>query len=79
MRLKYKYEITGSAMGLQTWTTVGEVETHAAGDFPVVPGLALEQSFTKLTAGEAVYGFPGIGCRGPYGITRMVIEKVKGE
>jgi hypothetical protein len=74
--MRYRYEIAGSAQGGQTWVTVGEVEAYAPGDFPHMPGLALEQSFMKLTAGQAVYGSPGIGCKGPYGITRMVIEKV---
>jgi hypothetical protein len=75
--MKYRYEITGSAAGGQTWISTGEIETRAAGDFPTVPGLAMEQSFMKLTNGEAVYGLPGVRCDGPYGITRMVIEKVK--
>jgi hypothetical protein len=77
--MRYRYEIAGSAHGGQTWTTSGEVELHQAGDFPAAPGLALENAFYKLTAGEAVYGQPGIGCKGPYGITRMVIEKIEGE
>jgi hypothetical protein len=77
--MKYRYEVKGSAAQDQTWETRGEVETYQAGDFPSVPGLALENSFMKLTAGEAIYGSPGIGCKGPYGITRMVIERVEGE
>jgi hypothetical protein len=77
--MRYRYQINGSAADGQTWVTQGEVESYAAGDFPSVPGLALEQSFMKLTAGEAIFGHPGLGCKGPYGITRMLIEKVEGE
>jgi hypothetical protein len=75
--MRYRYEIAGTATDEQTWATEGIVETYAAGDFPAVPGLALENSFMKLTAGQAVYGHPGFGCNGPYGITRMVIEKIE--
>jgi hypothetical protein len=77
--MRYRYVIQGTASGGQTWTTVGEVETHAARDFLAVPSLALEDGFMKLTDGQAIYGFPGVGCNGPYGITRMLIEKIEGE
>jgi hypothetical protein len=76
--MRYRYEITGTATDAQTWTTTGEVETETdkAGDFPGVPHAALGKSFLQLTRGEAVYGHPGLGCNGPYGITRMMIERV---
>ena len=29
---------------------------------------------TRLTNGKAIYGKPGYGCRGPYGITRFEVK-----
>lgn len=36
---------------------------------------AMRASFDQLTNGEAVYGQPGLGCEGPYTVTRMLIEE----
>jgi hypothetical protein len=34
--------------------------------------------FAKLKAGKAVFGNPGIGCAGPYGVSRFLIEAEEG-
>jgi hypothetical protein len=39
-------------------------------------GYAMEETFRQLTNGRAVYGEPGVGCRGPYGIRSLLIEEV---
>ena len=64
----------GTAARGQTWTTTGEIEIEELGNFSAVPDLALKDSFLKLTHGNAIYGLPGVGCNGPYTITRMLIE-----
>ena len=74
--MRYTYDIVGTAANDQTWSTMGEVEVEQLGNFPDVPMLALQDSFLKLTHGNAVYGLPGVGCDGPYTIIKMTIEKV---
>lgn len=72
--VRYRYEVRGTAQGGQTWTSSGHVETAKSGDFPRVMDTAMRLSFVQLTNGQAVYGQPGVGCKGPYGISRMLIE-----
>lgn len=73
--MRYTYVINGTAAEGQTWVTSGLIEIEELGNFPDVPMLALKDSFLKLTHGNAVFGNPGLGCNGPYTITRMLIEK----
>jgi hypothetical protein len=69
----YTYEVSGTAAGGQTWKVTGEVEGRP-GDFPKVPDAALRNAFDSLTEGKAVFGQPGVGCNGPYVLTRLLIE-----
>jgi hypothetical protein len=66
----------GSAADGQTWTTSGAIVTANAGEFTGVPTRAMLESFKQLTKGNAVYGKPGLGCRGPYSMKRLVIEDI---
>ena len=75
--MRYKYEITGGAADGQTWTTAGEIEIDMLGDFPKVPMTAIKESFMDLTQGKAVFGHPGVGCRGPFTIDKMTVEAIK--
>jgi hypothetical protein len=71
--LKYAWEVAGTAADGQTWK-VNSSDTVSPGDFTLVPQLALRAAFYVLTQGKAVYGKPGVACKGPYRVTRMVIE-----
>jgi hypothetical protein len=73
MTSTYTYRINGTAAGGQTWETSGSIEA-LPGQFPAVCNQALSESFDKLTQGNAVFGFPGLGCQGPYVLTRLLIE-----
>jgi hypothetical protein len=70
--MRYDYVITGTAANGQTWTTRGTVEAESA-SFLDTPLMAMQESFESLTQGKAVYGQPGVGCRGPYQVTAMHI------
>jgi hypothetical protein len=72
----YLYTIIGTAADAQTWEATGILECKP-GDFASLPDEAMKAAFHQLTNGKAVYGKPGIGCRGPYRITRFVIEEQK--
>lgn len=37
--------------------------------------LTMKDTFEQLTQGRAIYGQPGVGCRGPYAIKRVLIEE----
>lgn len=66
----YSYIAEGIAHDGQTWTTKGTVvcEFHESWD------QAMLQSFLQLTEGKAVFGQPGVGCRGPFKFKRMEIK-----
>lgn len=69
----YRFHFEGTGGDGSAWAAEGEVmcEAHDAFDF------AMHDTFAQLTAGKAVYGKPGQGgCRGPYTISRMVIDLV---
>lgn len=71
MKKKYHFTFEGSGGDGQTWTTTGyiECEFHEVFDF------AHKETFQQLTDGKAIYGEPGVGCRGPYDVKRVVIRR----
>jgi hypothetical protein len=73
MRKLFDYVISGSGADGQTWTTEGRVEC----EFIEAWDRANSDSFIKLTRGAAIYGKPGVGCRGPYDIHRVLIQQVR--
>lgn len=77
---RYRYQLNGTAALGQTWQTVGEVIAEDFGDIPGdisdVFGQAMLKSFMQLTRGKAVFGSPGVGCQGPYRVTRVLVEEI---
>ncbi|HET9253864.1 MAG TPA: hypothetical protein VFO16_01520 [Pseudonocardiaceae bacterium] len=81
----YKYSITGRGGDGSSWSVDDTLTTQQEGSFPsaVVSAIQasfekLQASFDKLTLGKVVYEHPGEGgCRGPYTITRMTIERME--
>jgi len=71
----YAYEISGTAANGQTWHLKENVTLNGSLSESVEP--ILYQAFRKITGGRAVYGHPGVGCNGPYHITKLVIEVTK--
>jgi hypothetical protein len=37
----------------------------------------MKRAFITLTTGRAVYGQPGVGCKGPYSTKMMMIEEAE--
>jgi hypothetical protein len=70
---QYSYRMTGTAAQGQTWETTGTIELPA-GEFPTCAGVALQDSFIKLTNGKAVFGHPSLGCSGPYSIAEFAVQ-----
>lgn len=70
----YRYTVEGSAADGQTWMVSAPIATRTAGEFATLPDTVMRASFQALTEGKAVYGKPGQGCRGPYKITKFLIE-----
>jgi hypothetical protein len=68
-----EYTIEGTSAGGQTWKTKGRVST----DYPECMLDAMQHSFLQLTQGKAVFGQPGVGCRGPYKINRVELVTVE--
>lgn len=70
----YRWQAWGTAADGQTWSVTGETRAFA-GRLVDVTETALRDAFDQLTHGRAVYGFPGVGCRGPYTVTRFEIVR----
>jgi len=74
MKKTYSYKVRGVAADGQTWAVDGEVETLTGGE--LMFERIMRSTFMKLTAGKAVFGKPGVGCRGPYSITHFQFDLV---
>jgi len=74
----YHFIISGTAADGQTWKTSGVLQStgHMATRWPELVDDALGESFRALTDGKAVYGKPGVGCKGPYSVNELHIEKI---
>ena len=60
----YRWSISGLDGNDNAFYTHGTVTC----DFPAIVNEALAQSFDQLTNGKAIFGMPGLGCKGPYKI-----------
>lgn len=69
----YRYILRGNAQGGQTWRVAGVVRC----EWGMVLNNIMQRSYQLLTQGKAVYGSPGLGCRGPYDITELNVEKAE--
>lgn len=69
----YHYTMRGTAADGQGWETVGTIDI-GAGRFGQLAEIALRETFDKLTQGKAIFGKPGVGCRGPYRVTDLVLR-----
>ena len=72
---RYKYELEGTGGNGQTWKTNGLIECP----FDDILYCATLNTFEQLTEGKAVFGKPGVGCNGPYEVTKLTFERLKGE
>lgn len=72
MAKAYQFTIKGTAANGQTWTASGSV--HTDNGLMKAADMALGQAFRQLTQGKAVYGKPGVGCRGPYQVDAFLLE-----
>jgi hypothetical protein len=69
----FRYTIAGEAARGQSWEVTGLVEVMPGG-FDAAILVTLREMFQQLTNGEAVFGKPGLGCDGPYAITKYLLE-----
>jgi hypothetical protein len=71
---KFRYDVRGLAADGQTWDVRGECSD--ANGWPDCLSEAMALAFHQLTNGKAVFGKPGVGCRGPYQITLFHFEDI---
>ena len=72
----YRYEIEGRGGDGQRFTVHGLLDL-ASDKISDAVDAAHKCAFEKLTHNHAVYGHPGKGgCKGPYQVTKMMIEKI---
>lgn len=72
MRKQWRFRISGSGAEGATFEASGSLLC----DFGESFDQAMQETFRQLTNGRAVYGSPGVGCRGPYDIRNVTIEQV---
>jgi hypothetical protein len=70
----WTFQVSGLTTDGMAWQTSGVIEATAN----EVWELALMHSFHALTHGKAVFGKPGVGCKGPYEIKKVVVEQIDG-
>lgn len=70
----FRFKFEGLTAGGNPWHTEGKIDGDMAN--PLIFRTAMGASFQQLTSGRAVFGKPGLGCQGPYKITRFTLEKV---
>lgn len=69
----WKFTFEGTDSVGESWRTECEVAAER-GDLEGAFINARHKSFRELTQGAAVYGKPGVGCKGPYRIQKVTME-----
>lgn len=73
--MKLRYTVNGTAADGQTYEVAGTLSCQP-GDFVFATKRAMQMAFMELTQGKAVFGKPGLGCSGPYTVTRLLVEEI---
>lgn len=71
---RFSYNVQGTTAEGVSWSASGFVTCET----PEVWSQVLEHSFHDLTRGKAVFGRPGVGCKGPYEIHEVTVKRVDG-
>lgn len=72
MRKSYRFTISGHGAEGATFEATNSLLCEFADTFQE----AMIDTFRQLTNGKAIYTSPGVGCRGPYTIKRVLIEEL---
>jgi hypothetical protein len=75
MSRSFRYTVSGTARHDQTWTVNGTSLMPSSGVISDMVDDIMHAVFTARTQGKAIYGKPGVGCEGPYRITKLVLEE----
>lgn len=70
----YRYYVEGHDANNEPWRITGYVDALPAEIFHKVPQVIEAEVFVKLTGGFAVFGKPGLMCKGPYTINEIMIK-----
>lgn len=68
--MNIQYTIHGTAAREQTWECTGVISDCDWSDHNLMIR-AMTDAFYQLTDGKAVFGKPGVGCQGPYELSRV--------
>lgn len=73
MKKLWRFSVSGQGSEGNVFDATGVTppcELHEAFD------VIMKDAFHQLTQGKAVFGHPGVGCKGPYRIRRFYFEEV---
>ena len=74
MLKNWTYQVLGNDANGNSWATSGTVQSEFSSVFTKV----MVQTFHALSHGKAIYGKPGLACKGPYDIKSFRVEQVDG-
>lgn len=70
----YRYFVDGSDVNGEAFQITGYVDAVAGDVWTKVPEVIGSEVFIQLTNGKAVFGKPGLTCKGPYTIDTITIK-----
>lgn len=70
----FSYEVKGTTAEGVAWQTAGTVVC----ELPEVWVAVINHTFLDLTRGKAVFGRPGLGCKGPYEVHEVTVKRIDG-
>lgn len=74
-KIAWSYDVRGIDGNGNAWSVLGSTEVAEDQGWMTVIENAIQDAFQQVTGGTAMYGCPGVGCRGPYKITHLSIEQ----
>ena len=70
----FQFNVSGTTAEGVSWACSGQVTCETVDVWTRV----LELSFRDLTRGRAVFGRPGVGCKGPYEVQEVSVKRIDG-
>lgn len=74
LSISYVAKVSGTDANGEAWSVESRLDVIEPIDWARLYAAAIDGAFKTLTNGRAVYGKPGVSCRGPYRIAALHIE-----
>lgn len=71
----YNYTMAGTGADDAPWEVSGQLSIDDPHEFTRTCNELARDAFLGLTSGRATFGHPGVGCLGPYRVTKFSFEQ----